>query len=261
MEHPLPPTPPPAAARSDPAIDQTLRQAQAGDADAWRLLVERYSGRVFGLLYKQCGNRDLAEELTQATFVKIVTVMTNNSGSGGTTGSTPGGDTEGTPEGEAPGDSKDKTGGDTGGGAYQERGRFEPWLFRIAMNKLRDEMRRRKRQAMTMDMGPQSSTEDSPGGGWASLQPHVVSGGPAPAPDPLEQVSRDEQIQQLRQAIATMSQADQEVLHFRHTAQLTFAQIAQALDQPLGTVLARGHRALEKLKKLMVGGEGAEKNF
>jgi DNA-directed RNA polymerase specialized sigma24 family protein len=32
---------------------------------------------------------------------------------------------------------------------------------------------------------------------------------------------------------------------------LSFAQIAETLDQPLGTVLARGHRALAKLKKLM----------
>ena len=40
------------------------------------------------------------------------------------------------------------------------------------------------------------------------------------------------------------------MLHLRHTAGLSFAQIAETLDQPLGTVLARGHRALKKLQKL-----------
>ncbi len=91
-------------------LKDTLRDAAAGDAEAWRQLVSAYTPRVFGLLVKQCGDRDLAEEITQATFVRIVSKL------------------EG----------------------YVEQGRFEPWLFRIAMNRLRDEMRRRKRQARPM---------------------------------------------------------------------------------------------------------------
>ena len=53
-------------------LDVTLKAAAAGDADAWRQLVESYSGRVFGLLYRQCGDGELAEEITQATFAKVV---------------------------------------------------------------------------------------------------------------------------------------------------------------------------------------------
>ena len=52
-----------------------------------------------------------------------------------------------------------------------------------------------------------------------------------------------------------MTEADQEVLHLRHTAGLSFAEIAETLEQPLGTVLARGHRALNKLRKLMLANE------
>ena len=54
---------------SDLPIEQVLRRAAQGDAEAWRLLVERYSSRVYGLLVNQCRDRDLAEELTQAAFV------------------------------------------------------------------------------------------------------------------------------------------------------------------------------------------------
>ena len=36
-------------------------------------------------------------------------------------------------------------------GSYEEFGRFDAWVFRIAMNRLRDEMRRRKRQARPME--------------------------------------------------------------------------------------------------------------
>jgi RNA polymerase sigma-70 factor (ECF subfamily) len=67
----------------------------------------------------------------------------------------------------------------------------------------------------------------------------------------LERISRAEQVELLREAIAGLNAADQEILALRHTAGLSFAQIAETLGQPLGTVLARGHRALGKLRKLL----------
>ncbi len=180
-----------------------------------------YSRRVYGLLVRQCGDRELAEEITQATFVKVVTKI----------------------------------------GRYTEKGRFEAWLFRIAMNLLRDEMRRRKRQARPMDMSNDgagrtgnvsSGRADTSGHNiWAAAEGKINHFHRAPQTDPSEQASRAEQIALLREAIATMNESDRELLHLRYTAGLSFAQIADALDQPLGTVLARGHRALGKLKKLM----------
>lgn len=198
------------------ALDRTLEAAAAGDGEAWARLVGLYSGRVYGLIYKHCKDSDLSEEIAQETFVKVVTKLTQPDG-------------------------------------YREQGKFEPWLFRIAMNNLRDEMRRRSRQARPMDMSPgasSGSSSDAPSG-WAAAESGVIAGGPWMPDAPFEQLSRAEQVDQLRKAIATLPDADQEVLHLRHTAGLSFAQIAEALDQPLGTVLARGHRALGKLKKLM----------
>lgn len=193
-------------------LARTLSAAASGDGAAWTGLVSAYSGRVFGLLVKQCGDRDLAEELTQATFVKVVEKLPDTSG-------------------------------------YEERGKFEPWLFRIAMNKLRDEMRRRKRQARPTDMSPGADREDSPNPA-AGMTAEPREGGAGE--DPVDRLDRAEQIEQMRQAIAELPEADQEILHLRHTAGLSFAQIAETLEQPLGTVLARGHRALGKLKKRMV---------
>jgi len=196
------------------SLDQTLTAAAAGDSQAWSDLVSAYSGRVFGLIYKQCRDKELAEEIAQDTFVKIVQKLTQNDG-------------------------------------YREQGKFEPWLFRIAMNKLRDEMRRRGRQARPMDMSPAATASSNDhASGWAAAESSVIAG-PSQPDAPLDQLDRAEQVGLLRQAIATLSEADQEVLHLRHTAGLSFAQIAETLDQPLGTVLARGHRALGKLKKLM----------
>jgi RNA polymerase sigma-70 factor (ECF subfamily) len=203
-------------------LNSVLARAAAGEPDAWRLLVGTYSKRVFGLLVKQCGDRELAEEITQATFVKIVGHI----------------------------------------GLYREQGKFEPWLFRIAMNRLRDEMRRRGRQARPMDMtggrgdGDAGSRGSGAGGAgaWQAVQEQVVSAAGTEGSDhedPAERVSRAEQVDRLKRAIEAMSEADRTVLQLRHTAGLSFAQIAETLDEPLGTVLARGHRALAKLKKLM----------
>lgn len=200
-------------------LDQTLALAAQGDADAWRDLVEAYTRRVYGLVLRQCSDRELAEEITQATFVKIVTKL---------------GDTQG----------------------YEERGKFEAWLFRIAMNLLRDEMRRRKRQARPMDMSPGTGRSGEDGRAeaseWAAAQDQLAPRGAVEWPDPGDAASTAEQVELLRQAIATMTPADQEILYLRHTAGLSFAQIAQTLGQPLGTVLARGHRALGKLRQLLV---------
>ncbi|MEM1447197.1 MAG: RNA polymerase sigma factor [Planctomycetota bacterium] len=206
-------------------IAQTLRAASSGDPEAWRGLVQAYSGRVFGLLVKQCGDRELAEELTQVTFVKLVDQIRVKDGSG-----------------------------KTSGGGYEEKGRFESWLFRIAMNKLRDEMRRRKRQARPTDMTAAAGREGTKGslGVFAASDAEGGLG-----EDPAERLSRAEEVDRLKQAIAGLPEADREVLHLRHTAGLSFAQIAETLEQPLGTVLARGHRALAKLKKLMTDEEEA----
>jgi RNA polymerase sigma-70 factor (ECF subfamily) len=192
-------------------LDLILAQAGQGDAQAWASLVRRYTPRVFALLVRQCGDRDLAEEITQATFVSVVEHI----------------------------------------GGYRDQGKFEPWLFRIAMNRLRDEMRRRKRQARSMDMSGSSGDEQT-GSAWAAAEAQLSTDRDwQQSQDPAASVARAEQIDQLRRAIDQLGEADRQVLHLRHTAGLSFQEIAQTLQQPLGTVLARAHRALAKLRTLL----------
>jgi RNA polymerase sigma-70 factor (ECF subfamily) len=202
-------------ASRDRALNRMLEQAAEGDADAWQVLVGTYSRRVYGLLVRQCGDRELAEEITQATFVKVVSHI----------------------------------------GRYREQGKFEPWLFRIAMNKLRDEMRRRKRQARSLDMSGGRTEEPGP---WAAVEARIVERDSALGQDPMERASRSEQVEAVKRAVARLGPADQKILYLRHTAGLSFAQIAATLDEPLGTVLARGHRALAKLRKVLNEGGQAE---
>jgi RNA polymerase sigma-70 factor (ECF subfamily) len=173
---------------------ELLNHASSGDEDAWRMLVEIYLPRVHAVVCSQCHDPELAEEITQSTFATIVTKLAD----------------------------------------YQEEGRFESWLFRIAMNRLRDEMRRRKRHARP--------TEE------ATL---VSLAGGASGPDDHD--SGDTRARVL-QAIEQLSEADREVLILRHVSGLSFKEVSEALETPVGTLLARHHRALKKLKSILEDG-------
>ena len=51
------------------SLDLIIR-ARTGDHDAFRLLFERYARPVLSFVYNQVGRHDVAEELTQETFVR-----------------------------------------------------------------------------------------------------------------------------------------------------------------------------------------------
>lgn len=185
----------PDAAVDEARVRALVLRAGDGDEDAWRDLVNEYARRVFGLIRSRGCDPARAEEITQSVFVTVARVL--------------------------------------GQGRYEEQGRFEAWLFRIAMNRLRDDARARKRHA-THELGDAAE-------GLAS--------GP-----PEEQGETDE----LRAALDGLPPADREVIELRHRADMSFKQIAEMLDQPLGTVLARHHRALRKLRTVLEAAEARE---
>lgn len=121
-----------------------------------------------------------------------------------------------------------------GGGEYTEQGRFEAWLFRVAANRVRDHVRRLKHRPVAQD--PEVMD--------ASVAARTVE-------------SDDEQTlatrQRLKRAMETLSDADREIVELRHHGGLSFKQIADVLGEPMGTLLARHHRALKKLKEMMEG--------
>jgi len=118
-------------------------------------------------------------------------------------------------------------------GEYDERGSFEAWLFQIAANRVRDFIRKSRRGAAAMDALRLGADE---GRGTAS-------GG--------DDGFDDAEVAALRRALCALPEPDREGVELRHHAGLSFKHIAAMLEQPLGTVLARHHRALRKLKDLL----------
>ncbi len=118
-------------------------------------------------------------------------------------------------------------------GNYRESGRFEPWLFSIAANLARDWLRRQGRSLVAAAPGTAERTEMT----VASEVPGVD-----------ERLVQAEQVDQLQKALAELSEAERQVISLRFFSDLSFKEIAAALDVPLGTALARAHRGLKHLK-------------
>ena len=50
--------------------EELISRARRGDDEAFRLIFERYARPIISFIYDMVGQRDLAEELTQETFVR-----------------------------------------------------------------------------------------------------------------------------------------------------------------------------------------------
>jgi RNA polymerase sigma-70 factor (ECF subfamily) len=167
-----------------------LSAAAGGDEHAWRRLVELYSRRVYAMARSRCRSAAEAEEITQSVFATVAIKM--------------------------------------GRREYEEQGRFESWLFRIVMNRVRDHVRQMRRRLDT----PNSDI----------LETSIVDPG----------ARRDEgELARLKEALERLSDADREVIEMRHHGGMSFKAMAEVLEEPIGTLLARHHRALRKLRELM----------
>lgn len=81
-----------------------VARTRAGDRDAFRLLVERWQTMVFGLALRMTGNRGLAEDLAQETFLRAYQRI----------------------------------------GEFEGASRFSTWLYAIARNLVLDDRKRKR---------------------------------------------------------------------------------------------------------------------
>lgn len=120
---------------------------------------------------------------------------------------------------------------------YEHNGKFEAWLFRIAANLARDRGRQRGRRHATSafderELQSATFTNDADAG-------------------PEADVVRRERTERLLAGLDALSDTDREIVMLRHYSELSFQEIADLLGVPLGTALARAHRALGKLREIV----------
>jgi len=73
--------------------------------------------------------------------------------------------------------------------------------------------------------------------------------------DPANNTDRQEQVAHLRQALAGLPEEMREILLLRDFHDLPYAEIAQVLDIPPGTVMSRLHRARSALRDRLLAKE------
>ena len=118
--------------------------------------------------------------------------------------------------------------------------RLKSWLFTIATRVAIDAGRRRKRANVVslnrpVDCGPEDGAE---------LGATMVADD---APDPADELVREERAQQVREAIAALPAKQRATLVLAYYQQLSYREVAQVMNCSVGTVKTQMSRALARL--------------
>ena len=95
--------------------------ARAGREAAYRELIRRYERPIFALLFRMVRDRELAEDLSQETFVKALNAIES----------------------------------------YRPEFKFSSWIFKIANNAAIDHLRRRELDTLSLDGSPHAETPEA----------------------------------------------------------------------------------------------------
>ncbi len=175
----------------------SIEAAKAGRPQGYKAILAEYNPRLYGYFYRMTSNRHDAEDLLGELVLRLVRVLPK----------------------------------------YDERGRFEPWLFRIAANLVRDRFRRRKVAPAIV-----SFTRDDD-------EPDPINSVPGPAKAVDAGLLHQEACEQLDDALATLDDSTREMIVLRHFSHMSYAEIAETMGCPIGTALAKVHRGLKALRK------------
>ncbi len=188
--------------RSGPEqVRAMVTAVKAGAEGAWEEFLSAYGRRLYGYFFRATGSHHDAEDLLGELMLRLVRRL----------------------------------------GEYDDRGRFEPWLFRIASNLVRDRIRRVRVRPTPMSLD-RDDDDDQAGLG------EMIGGADSPVDSGLV---AQENRKALNEALEKLNEQSRQMVLLRHFGNMSFKEIAEIYDCPVGTVLARVHRALKTLRTVM----------
>ena len=124
---------------------------------------------------------------------------------------------------------------------------FSTWLFKIASNNCIDFIRRKKNNTATYSID--RTFENDEGGEMSmDLRSQIL--------DPEEKVMKKEKIKMMHDVVDKLKPRYRVLVEMRYFEELSYEEIAEKLDLPLGTVKAQLFRAREFLYNILKKSEG-----
>ena len=122
---------------------------------------------------------------------------------------------------------------------------FSTWLFKIATNNCIDHIRKKKNNTFSID---KPFTDDEGGEMTMDLR--------SEQPDPEEKVMKKQKVMMMREVVEKLKPRYKMLIEMRYFEELSYEEIAEKLELPLGTVKAQLFRAREFLQNILKNSQG-----
>ncbi len=180
----------------DRSAASLVDQARAGDKRAFEQLVDQFQERIFRMAYYRTQSQMDAEDLTQETFFLAFRNLPK----------------------------------------LQKPEQFRPWLFSIALNKVRD-FHRKKRLASIFGVWSEADTQECSGDA-GHHQPEAVNS-----------LMRQEFWKQVESFLVGLSRMEREVFVLRFMDNLTIREIVRVIGRSESAVKTHLYRGIRKFKE------------
>ena len=123
---------------------------------------------------------------------------------------------------------------------YSPNFAFSTWLFKIASNNCIDFIRKKRIKVTSMDTGRTNQDGEI-----------VYIDASADVLDPAESMMQKQKVNAMREVVSKLKPRYRELIELRYFQELSYEEIAEELDLPLGTVKAQLFRARDFLSNMM----------
>lgn len=168
-----------------------------GDEKALEELISRHNQRVYSFIFSKVYDKEITEDIFQDTFIKVIKTLKK--------------------------------------GAYNEEGKFLPWVMRIAHNLVIDHFRKSNRMPK-FDGGEDFNIFSVIGDSSLNVEGQIIK----------DQVDTD-----VRKLVDELPEDQREVLIMRMYKDMSFKEISEITGVSINTALGRMRYALINLRKLI----------
>ena len=177
--------------------ERLIEKFRNGEVNAYNELVKRYKDRLLNFIYRFLNDIDRSEDLVQDTLIKLYTHKNS----------------------------------------YKEVAKFSTWLYTIAANLARTELRKIKRRK-TFSVSELSNDD----------REYIIS---SDASDQSEDYLTENFEKKIQNALVQLPDDFKTIIILRDIQELSYDEISKIVELPLGTVKSRINRGRLKLQKLL----------